>query len=136
MGPVAARFNAKVALSDVDPPQGCTISFDGQGGAAGHGRGTAKVKLAPQDDGRCELSYDVNAQVGGKIAQVGQRLIDSVSKAMAEDFFKRFDGEMQKRFPPAVPPVAPVEVRPAVPVWVWVAGAIVLIVIAWLLLRS
>ena len=94
------------------------------------------MKLAPQDDGNCELSYDVNAQVGGKIAQVGQRLIDSVSKAMAEDFFKRFDGEMQKRYPPAVPPVAPVEAKAAVPVWVWVAGAIVLIAIAWLLLRS
>ena len=134
IGPVAARFNAKVALSDVDPPHGCTITFDGQGGAAGHGRGTAKVKLLAQEP-NCELSYDVNAQVGGKIAQVGQRLIDSVSKAMAEDFFKRFDDEMRKRYPPAGAPVPVVEERRGVPAWVWVAGAIVVIVIAWLLLR-
>ncbi|HUR90559.1 MAG TPA: carbon monoxide dehydrogenase subunit G [Ramlibacter sp.] len=136
IGPVSARFNAKVALSDVDPPQGCTISFDGQGGAAGHGRGSAKVRLAPLVAG-CELSYDVNAQVGGKIAQVGQRLIDGVSKAMAEDFFKRFDDEMRKRHPgEASPKAAVVESRAAMPPWVWIAGAIIVAAIMWLLLRS
>ena len=136
VGPVSARFNAKVSLSDVDPPQGCTITFDGQGGAAGHGRGSAKVKLAPAAGG-CELTYDVNAQVGGKIAQVGQRLIDGVSKAMAEDFFKRFDDEMRKRYPPAAgAAVAPEPSRAGAPPWLWVAGAIVIIAIAWMLLRS
>jgi carbon monoxide dehydrogenase subunit G len=136
IGPVSARFNAKVALSDVDPPQGCTITFDGQGGAAGHGRGSAKVKLVPADAG-CELTYDVNAQVGGKIAQVGQRLIDGVSKAMAEDFFKRFDDEMRKRHPTeAAAAPAAAESRKGMPPWAWIAGAIVLAGIAWFLLRS
>lgn len=134
IGPVAAKFNAKVGLSDVVPPQSCTITFDGQGGAAGFGKGTAQVALARKDE-QCELTYDVHAQVGGKIAQVGQRLVDGVAKAMAEDFFKRFDAEMGKRYPAAVP-AAPVEAKAAVPAWVWIAGAIVLAAVAWYLLRS
>lgn len=133
VGPVAAKFNAKVALSDVNAPESCTITFDGQGGAAGFGKGSAKVKLAPKDN-QCELAYDVKAQVGGKIAQVGQRLVDGVAKAMAEDFFKRFDAEMGKRYPAAVP-AAPVEEKKGVPAWVWVAGAIVVIALGWWLLR-
>jgi hypothetical protein len=98
IGPVAAKFNGKVALSDVNPPSSCTISFDGQGGVAGFGRGSANVRVQARDEG-CEISYAATAQVGGKIAQVGQRLIDGVAKAMAEEFFKRFDGEMRKRHP-------------------------------------
>lgn len=143
IGPVAAKFNGKVALADVNPPQSCTISFDGQGGAAGFGKGSAKVRLAPKDGG-CELAYDVAAQVGGKIAQVGQRLIDSVAKSMAEDFFKRFDAEMGKRHPAAAAvassntaPAAPVaETRSGgVPTWVWGVGVVAIVIIAWLLMR-
>jgi hypothetical protein len=135
VGPVAAKFNAKVALSDVNAPDSCTISFDGQGGAAGFGKGSAKVRLAPQGN-QCELAYDVTAQVGGKIAQVGQRLIDGVAKAMAEDFFKRFDAEMGKRHPAAASAAAAVEEKRAVPAWVWIAGAIVVVAIGgWLLRR-
>jgi hypothetical protein len=85
----------------------------------------------------------VNAQVGGKIAQVGQRLIDGVAKSMAEDFFKRFDNEMRKRHPPAAEaasaaPAATVAEAPraAMPAWVWFAGAVVVIAVAWLLMRS
>jgi hypothetical protein len=100
IGPVSARFAGKIQLSDVQPPQSYTLAFEGQGGAAGFGKGSAKVSLVPADTG-CELGYTVNAQVGGKIAQVGQRLIDGVAKSMAEDFFKRFDGEMQRRYPAA-----------------------------------
>jgi carbon monoxide dehydrogenase subunit G len=144
IGPVAAKFNGKVALADVNPPQSCTISFDGQGGAAGFGRGSAKVRLTEKDGG-CELAYDVTAQVGGKIAQVGQRLIDSVAKAMAEDFFKRFDAEMQRLHPaPAAAESAPAatataaatETRAGMPTWVWIVGVVVLIGIAWMLMRS
>lgn len=94
IGPVAAKFNGKVSLSDVRPPQGCTISFDGQGGVAGFGRGSANVRIAPAEGG-CELAYDASAQVGGKIAQVGQRLIDGVARSMADEFFKRFDEKLQ-----------------------------------------
>src|SRR5687767_3007799 len=90
IGPVSARFTGKIALAEVLPPNSYTLSFEGQGGAAGFGKGTAKVMLTPPAEGSgCELGYTAQAQVGGKIAQVGQRLIDGVAKSMAEDFFKR-----------------------------------------------
>lgn len=136
IGPVAARFNGKIKLTDIDAPNGYSLLFDGQAGAAGFGKGTAKVSLTPQGEG-CELAYSVNAQVGGKIAQVGQRLIDGVAKSMAEDFFKRFDEEMQRRFPaPAAPEESTASTTPApaqtaskpLPWWVWVAAAAVLAV--------
>src|SRR6185369_5439748 len=93
---VAVKFAGKVSLSDIEPPASYTIGFDGQGGAAGFGKGSSGVTLTPQGTG-CELAYTVHAQVGGKIAQVGQRLIDGVAKSMAEDFFTRFDAEMQRQ---------------------------------------
>ena len=100
IGPVSAKFSGKITLSEIDPPNSYTISFEGQGGPAGHGKGNAKVKLTPIDAG-CELAYTVHAQVGGKVAQLGQRLIDGAAKGLAEDFFKRFDNEMQRRHPAA-----------------------------------
>lgn len=134
VGPVAARFNGKVQLSDVKAPESCTISFDGQGGAAGFGKGSARVRISPLDEG-CTLAYDANAQVGGKIAQVGQRLVDGVAKSMAEDFFKRFDEEMARRHPKAMPEPAaakPVQ-QPGLPRWAWIAAAMAAAVAAWLL---
>jgi uncharacterized protein len=140
VGPVAAKFSGKIALEDVNPPESYTIRFEGQGGPAGFGKGSAQVKLAPAAEGGCDLTYSAQAQVGGKIAQVGQRLIDGVARSMAEDFFKRFDGEMVKRHPPvaaaapaAAEPVA--EAKKPVPVWVWAAGAIVLLAILWVAAR-
>lgn len=139
VGPVAARFAGKITLSEVQPPESYTLSFDGQGGAAGFGKGQAQVKLTPQGSG-CELSYGVKAQVGGKIAQVGQRLIDGVARAMAEDFFKRFDQEMQRRYPQAYAAAAaaqpagdaaPVATGRSIPVWVWIAGAVLLAALVW-----
>jgi carbon monoxide dehydrogenase subunit G len=133
IGPVSARFNGKIALADVLPPNSYTIQFEGQGGAAGFGKGSAKVALAPPaEGGGCELTYAANAQVGGKIAQVGQRLVDGVARSMAEDFFKRFDEEMQRRHPEAyaaaaaLPAQAEAAAAPAakgLPWWVWVAIA-------------
>ncbi|AEG92429.1 conserved hypothetical protein [Ramlibacter tataouinensis TTB310] len=99
IGPVSARFAGKITLSDVNPPSSYTLAFDGQGGVAGFGKGRSEVSLAPGGTG-CVLRYSVQAQVGGKIAQMGQRLIDGVARSMAEDFFKRFDAEMQRRHPP------------------------------------
>ena len=100
VGPVAARFNGKILLADVQPPTSYTLNFEGQGGAAGFGKGNAKVHLVTTaSDPGCELNYTAHAQVGGKIAQVGQRLVDGVAKSMAEDFFRRFDQEMQQRYP-------------------------------------
>lgn len=138
VGPVAARFNGRIQLLDVLPPSSYTLSFEGQGGAAGFGKGTAKVNLAqPADGSGCELEYTANAQVGGKIAQVGQRLVDGVAKSMAEDFFRRFDEEMQRRHPEAyalAPAAAPGETPGeaaawrSIPLWAWIAfGAAVLV---------
>ena len=137
IGPVSAKFNGKIRLGEIHAPNSYTISFDGQGGAAGFGKGTAKVALAPRENG-CELSYTVHAQVGGKIAQLGQRLVDGAAKGMAEDFFRRFDDEMQRLYPPVdagEQPIAPVAVAATakkVPVWVWAAGGMLLLLAWWL----
>jgi hypothetical protein len=91
VGPVLAKFTGRMQLSDIDPPRGYTLSFDGQGGAAGFAKGEAKVLLAPADGGAAStLSYTVKAQVGGKIAQIGSRLIDGAAQKLADDFFGRF----------------------------------------------
>jgi carbon monoxide dehydrogenase subunit G len=92
VGPVKARFKGKVTLGDLDPPSSCTISGEAQGGvAAGFGKGSAKVQLVDADSGATRLTYSVNAQVGGKLAQIGARLIDGVAAKMAEDFFVKFN---------------------------------------------
>ncbi|HXD39463.1 MAG TPA: carbon monoxide dehydrogenase subunit G [Ramlibacter sp.] len=141
VGPVAAKFAGKISLSDVKPPDSYTIGFDGQGGAAGFGKGNAQVTLTPQGTG-CELAYTVHAQVGGKIAQLGQRLVDGAAKSMAEDFFKRFDAEMQRRYPQAYADAAAqaaataVTGKPAgakIPLWAWIAGAVLVLAALWLL---
>ncbi|MGE0210257.1 MAG: carbon monoxide dehydrogenase subunit G [Parvibaculaceae bacterium] len=89
VGPVKATFNGAVKLSDIDAPNGYTISGEGKGGAAGFAKGGAKVRLTPEGDST-RLAYDVDAQVGGKLAQIGSRLIDSTAKKMADEFFGRF----------------------------------------------
>ncbi len=96
IGPVSARFKGHISLSDIVPPSSYRISFEGQGGPAGFGKGQAQVQLTPTAAG-CELSYSVSASVGGKVAQLGQRLIDGAARSLAEDFFRRFDDEMQRR---------------------------------------
>ena len=134
IGPVSARFNGRIQLSEVNPPESYVLGFDGQGGAAGFGKGSARVRLAPAAEGSgCDLSYDVQAQVGGKIAQVGQRLIDGVARSMADDFFRSFDEELQRRYPGAAPAPAPaVPAGKTMPWWGWGAIAIVLLVLLWL----
>ena len=141
IGPVSAKFSGKIRLGDMNPPSSYTLTFDGQGGAAGFGKGSAKVVLTPNDAG-CELGYTVHAQVGGKVAQLGQRLVDGAAKSMAEDFFKRFDDEMKRRYPPAALPdaaaaaAAPAEVAvpgSPIPMWAWVGGAVVLALVVWML---
>ncbi|CAN7279820.1 carbon monoxide dehydrogenase subunit G [Variovorax sp. LjRoot290] len=109
IGPVSAKFNGKVALADISPPDSYKLSFEGQGGVAGFAKGSSSVTLKPVADASpgCELDYTVQAQVGGKIAQLGQRLIDGAAKSTADDFFKRFEVEMQSRYGP--PPAAVAE---------------------------
>ncbi len=89
VGPVRAKFGGKVTLSDIDPPNGYTISGEGSGGAAGFAKGGAKVSLSDDSEGT-KLSYSVDATVGGKLAQIGSRLINSTAKKMANDFFSTF----------------------------------------------
>lgn len=89
IGPVSASFSGKVTLSDIDPPNGYRISGEGQGGAAGFAKGGAVVTLR-EDAGDTLLNYNVDAQVGGKIAQVGARLIDGTAKKLADEFFGKF----------------------------------------------
>lgn len=92
VGPVKARFKGKVSLNDLDPPNSCTLSGEAQGGvAAGFGKGSAKIELTDADPGITRLSYTVNAQVGGKLAQIGARLIDGVAAKMADEFFAKFN---------------------------------------------
>jgi carbon monoxide dehydrogenase subunit G len=121
IGPVSAKFSGKVMLSDIVAPDGYKLTFEGQGGVAGFAKGSSSVSLKPlaavdatvdaisseAPAVGCELDYTVQAQVGGKIAQLGQRLIDGAAKSTADDFFKRFDAEMQRRYGP--PPAAVAE---------------------------
>src|SRR5688500_17703851 len=89
VGPVKARWKGKVRLSDLDPPNGYKISGEGEGGVAGFAKGNAVVGLADKDGGTL-LTYNVDAQIGGKLAQLGQRLINSAAKKTADDFFAKF----------------------------------------------
>jgi len=89
IGPISARFSGKVQLLDLDPPNGYRIAGEGQGGVAGFAKGGATVKLTQDGDGTL-MAYDVKAQIGGKIAQLGARLIDATAKQMADAFFDRF----------------------------------------------
>ena len=89
VGPVKAKFGGKVTLSDIDAPNGYTITGEGSGGAAGFGKGGAKVNLV-EDGSDTVLSYTAHAQVGGKLAQIGSRLIDGTARKMADDFFAKF----------------------------------------------
>jgi len=89
VGPVKASFAGKVTLSDLDPPNGYKISGEGQGGVAGFAKGGAKVNLE-EDGGETVLRYEVQSQVGGKLAQIGSRLIDATARKMADEFFGKF----------------------------------------------
>ena len=89
IGPVKAKFKGKVTLSDIDPPNGYKISGQGDGGVAGFAKGGATVKLEPKDGGTL-LSYAVEAHIGGKLAQIGQRLVNGAAKKIADDFFENF----------------------------------------------
>jgi carbon monoxide dehydrogenase subunit G len=93
VGPVSARFKGKVTLSDIDAPNGYTLTGEGNGGAAGFAKGSARVNLA-DDNGVTVLTYNVNAQIGGKLAQIGQRFIDSTASKLAEEFFSNFSAAL------------------------------------------
>lgn len=158
VGPVKARFKGKVSLGDLDPPNSCTISGEAQGGvAAGFGKGSAEVQLtdAPVGGGTgTKLTYAVKAQVGGKLAQIGARLIDGVAAKMADDFFSKFNAlvgapaadagaaAQNAQGSESVPETAvgaaattaapqpaplPAPVTGGIPSWAWIVGLIVIV---------
>jgi carbon monoxide dehydrogenase subunit G len=90
VGPVSAKFKGKLTLTDIHPPSSYSLAFEGQGGAAGFAKGGAQVKLSPEF-GKTRLMYDVKANVGGKLAQIGSRLVDAAAKKVADDFFRNFN---------------------------------------------
>ena len=96
VGPVKATFAGKVTLSDLDPPAGYTISGEGTGGVAGFAKGGATVALS-EENGETVLRYGAQGQVGGKLAQIGSRLVDGVARKMADEFFTRFVAVMSPR---------------------------------------
>lgn len=119
VGPISAKFTGDVTLSDLDPPNGYRISGQGQGGPAGFAKGGANVRLS-DEGGATRLAYDVDAQVGGKLAQLGGALIDATAKQMAGTFFKKFGeavapAEAPAAAPAAVESSAPAAVTPTAP---------------------
>lgn len=154
VGPISAKFSGKVQLSDIDPPNGYRISGEGQGGVAGFAKGGANVSLA-EDGADTILSYTVNAQVGGKLAQLGGRLIDATAKQMADAFFDRFSKQVEAKLPqpeeaPAVAAhVAKAPATPGISIWAlipdepfglplafWIGGAIYAFMLLMMIVSS
>ena len=129
IGPVKASFKGRVTLSDLDPPNSYSINGEGQGGVAGFARGGAKITLSDDGDGT-HLRYEATATVGGKLAQVGQRMIAGVSQKLAGQFFSALGeaiveaGAEADETPPTEPEEAPV---PGLNLWLWVGGVLALV---------
>jgi carbon monoxide dehydrogenase subunit G len=94
VGPVKARFKGRMVLTNIDAPHTYTIVFEGQGGVAGFGKGETRVTLEPEGAGATRLTYTATAQVGGKLAQIGSRLVDGAARKLAGEFFKRFTAQV------------------------------------------
>ena len=142
IGPVSARFKGNLKMTNIVPPTGYTINFDGQGGVAGFGKGSADVALTPEA-GQTRLKYNARATVGGKMAQIGSRLIDATAAKITEDFFKAFETHLQTANAPAADSLAaPVAATPLVgadapglgKLW-WVIGAMVVVALIYYVTR-
>ena len=132
VGPVKAKFTGKLLLADLVPPDSCSIAFDGSGGAAGFGKGGSQVKLTGEGSST-RLSYAAKATVGGKLAQIGSRLVDGVAHKMAADFFAKFNALMAA--PAAGAPAAAAEKEETPvgfnPLWLVAGTILVMLIIAW-----
>jgi carbon monoxide dehydrogenase subunit G len=147
VGPVRAKFNGQVTLSDLNPPESYKISGEGKGGAAGFAKGGAEVRLVEETAAMTVLTYTAKADVGGKLAQLGSRLIDATAKKMADEFFENFRKQVTapEAEAAAEAEVAPVPARAAPPSeglaglaqnkFVWAAVAIVVLMLLVLLFR-
>ncbi len=140
VGPVKAKFNGNVTLTNLNPPESYTISGEGKGGAAGFAKGGADVRLIEEGDVTV-LTYTAKADVGGKLAQLGSRLIDGTAKKMADEFFDNFSQQVAGPVPAPAPEPVP-EPMPRAPAesllqnrFVWAAVAIVVLMILVLLFR-
>lgn len=133
VGPVKARFTGKLSLSDLDPPNSYNITFEGSGGAAGFAKGGASVRLTTEG-GSTRLNYSAKANIGGKLAQIGSRLVDGVAQKMANDFFVKFNDVMGKSgdSAPAAPAAADGETQEELfnPIWI-VGGTLVVMLVIW-----
>lgn len=138
VGPVKAKFAGKLALSNIIPPDSYSIVFEGSGGAAGFVKGSAQVALAAEGSGT-RLTYSAKANIGGKLAQVGARLIDGVARKQADDFFKKFNAIMAASAPQAAAAVpaaasaagAETEAEPFNPLWFVAGTLVVMMLIYW-----
>jgi carbon monoxide dehydrogenase subunit G len=132
LGPVKARFQGRIFIEDVVEPRGYTLRFEGQGGAAGFAKGAARVTLDEEGSGTL-LGYVVDAQVGGRLAQVGSRLIDSAALKLADDFFAAFERQVGGAAPAAsAAAAAPAAARNRTFVYVVIVAAVVLLLVALL----
>ena len=138
VGPVSAKFKGKLQLEDVRPPNSYTLKFEGQGGPAGFANGTANVSLTAETPSTTRLDYEANAMIGGKLAQIGSRLVDAAAKKIADDFFTKFDALVAE--PIAAATVAretvaaglPATVsKPGIPAYVWVLLAVAVAVLLY-----
>lgn len=147
VGPVSARFTGTMTMFDIVEPTGYTLKFEGKGGAAGFANGEAKVSLAPADAASTTLTYVVEANVGGKIAQIGSRLIDAAAAKIADDFFARFSARVAPAAEVVAGDQAIAETGAVVAVgsgrapgsspWIrWVSLAIIVAIVAWLAVRG
>jgi len=138
VGPVSARFKGNLKMSNVLAPTSYTLNFDGQGGVAGFGKGSADVALTPEGTGT-RLKYNAKAQVGGKMAQVGSRLIDAAASKVAEDFFKAFEAQLSP--PPAAVPAdtgqvpMPADTEKGNRALWWGVGVLVVVLLLYFLIR-
>lgn len=144
VGPVSATFTGELSLRDVVPGESYTLNFEGKSGAAGFSKGSAAVRLEDADGGT-NLHYTVDARIGGKIAQLGQRLVDGAARKMANDFFSQFEqvvapGEAEKKTEDGASGGQGESdsnadgggTETSFNTWLWIAGGILVIVIAWL----
>jgi uncharacterized protein len=136
VGPVKAKFKGAVKLSDLQPPESYTISGEGKAGPAGHAKGGAKIQLIEDGDGTL-LKYQVEANVGGKIAQLGSRLIDSTAKKLAGVFFANFEEQVMAKYatatdaaPSEAAPTSAADASSGISPAVWVVGGIILLALA------
>ena len=134
VGPVSARFKGNLKMTDIKPPNSYTINFDGQGGVAGFGKGSADVALAAEG-AQTRLSYVARAQVGGKMAQVGSRLIDAAAGKIAEDFFTAFEAALKPAAGEGLAPSPAIAAAPRNNALWWGAGALVVIALIYFLTR-